>query len=71
MNEYKGFLRLLYHARQTQLMVFIDFHQKILPGGKEQGKDFHSLATLIFCGLDCYLQEETYNANHTPDTCNS
>lgn len=54
MNEWKGNLRPFSHTRQTQLIVFIYSYQKILPGGKEQGEDFHSHVTLIFSVLGGY-----------------
>lgn len=41
------------------------------PRRQRTGEDFHSPVTLIFCVLDCYLQEETYNSRHTPETCDS
>lgn len=41
------------------------------PRGQRTGEDFHSPVTFIFCVLGCYLQEETYNSSHTPETCNS
>lgn len=41
------------------------------PGRQRTGEDFHSPVTLTFCVLGCYLQEETYNSRHTPETCDS